>query len=131
MHRGSCGPLRPLRRQSTDPLGRAWPDGGDRAAHAMARFLSGRRPSALDRDAEFKFQLSELQITYGPEHPNIIQQKSWIAQASIVPPELTALRDSDRRLLTELANMKKSNHSPHQPQSDGRGWLLSGCHRLG
>ena len=53
------------------------------------------------RIAELKFQLTDLRGTYGPEYPIVVQQEAKIKEASKPPPELVALRDRERQILSE------------------------------
>jgi uncharacterized protein involved in exopolysaccharide biosynthesis len=52
--------------------------------------------------AELKLQLSEMQVTYGPEHPLVVQQEGRIRSASEPPPELQELRGEEHRILTNI-----------------------------
>jgi len=51
------------------------------------------------RLAELKLQLSDMQVTYGPEHPSVIQQQARIDAASAPPAELQDLRSEEQDLL--------------------------------
>jgi len=67
------------------------------------------------RLAELKFQLVDLRGTFGPEHPTVLQQDAKIREASVAPPELAALRASERQLLAEL----ETTQSPVMPPPNG------------
>jgi uncharacterized protein involved in exopolysaccharide biosynthesis len=54
------------------------------------------------RLADLKFQLNDLRGTFGPEHPNVLQQEAKIREGTLIPPELVQLRNEERQLLAQL-----------------------------
>ena len=54
------------------------------------------------RLAELKLQLADMQATFGPEHPNVVQQQSRIETASVQPPELGELQTEERDLIVKM-----------------------------
>lgn len=64
------------------------------------------------RLAELKFQLSDLRVTYGPEHPMMLQQEAKIKEAERVPGELTALRERERQFLSEIEQTTAEDARP-------------------
>jgi uncharacterized protein involved in exopolysaccharide biosynthesis len=61
------------------------------------------------RLAELKFQMTDLRGTYGPEHPIVRQQEAKIREAMEPPPELSALRDNERNLLSAIESAQRDD----------------------
>jgi len=58
------------------------------------------------RLAELKLQKADLQVTYGPEHPLVLQQESRIKAASEQPTELQRLRANEQELLSKIQSTR-------------------------
>lgn len=78
------------------------------------------------RQAELKFQLTDLRGTYGPEHPIVIQQQAKIAEAERPPSELGVLRETERQLIAQLENAAKSSAAASAEGSSSMGGKATG-----
>lgn len=57
------------------------------------------------RNADLKFQLTELRATLGPEHPTVRAQEAKVQAASEEPTELAALRQREADLLASFSQV--------------------------
>ena len=66
------------------------------------------------RLADLKMQLIELRASLGPAHPSVVGQEAKIREASVPPPEVTALRNEEQALLAQLESSPYGDDAPSQ-----------------
>lgn len=96
-------------------------------ARSIATKLEDKRRAIRDVEdpwqrtlGDLRAKLAELQVTYAPAHPLVLEQERRIDDANVVPPTLAALRREETALLAQADALPAS--ARRSEKNDGARW---------